>query len=239
MPNWCYNHLKVETSDPWTDTDKEKDKIVEKDRKELAKFKKENFNENGFTFQGVVPMPKELNITSGSSTDSAIAYINATKAGKKDWTEIDKMISYQWTAKSCGFKQNDSKATKRKKIVDYLSNDLNKTAIKEGKQALSNLEKYGYKDWYNWSINNWGTKWDARNEDGICNDTEDELFINFDTAWAPPIQWLEKATKKYKRLKFSMEYTEEGMGFEGKTYAKNGQCVDNCMSVDHPDDFWD
>ena len=47
MPNWCYNHLKIETSDPWTDTDEEKDKIVEKDRKELAKFKKENFKDLG------------------------------------------------------------------------------------------------------------------------------------------------------------------------------------------------
>ena len=234
MPNWCYNNLKVETADNWdSDTDK-MDKEREKDKKELAKFKKENFNDNTLTFQKAAPMPEELNITSGSSTNQAIALINANNG---DYKDIDKMLDYQWTAKDCGFTKNATLKTKRNKIIKYLKENTTVNEMKEGQQALDNLKKYGYKDWYNWRINNWGTKWDAC--EGGMRDSEWEVEATFDTAWAPPTPWLEKVSAKYKRLKFTLEYSEEGMGFEGKAFAKAGDIVDNSMQIDYPDEYWD
>ena len=237
MPNWCYNNLRVETADNWSsDTDK-MDKERNKDKKELAKFKKENFKKvkpYNLTFEGSVPMPKELEIDSGTTTDVAIALLTAKK---KDYNRLDKLLDYEWTEKESGYSKNDAISRKRELMIKYLEGSVDKDALSQGKQALENIKKYGCKDWYNWRIRNWGTKWDAC--EGGMNDSEWEIEASFDTAWAPPTPWLEKVSAKYKRLKFTLEYTEEGMGFEGKAFARDGEMEDNCMQVNYPDRFFD
>ena len=43
----------------------------------------------------------------------------------------------------------------------------------------------GDQDWYQWNVNNWGTKWDICDV-GILDDTEeDSISFEFSTAWAP------------------------------------------------------
>ena len=235
MPNWCYNNLKVEAEATWTDDKKKHSKDQKDQEKELAKFRKENFNGDTITFEGSAPMPESLRITSGSTTDRAIAYIQA-KAG--DNTGLDKLLSYDWMYRDKILNKKDSISVKRKKALKHMEKDITKEQLIEGEKALDNEKKYGHKDWYNWSIANWGTKWDA-SEGGLHQSLPSELEASFDTAWAPPIEWLEKTTNKYKKLKFTLEYTEEGNGFEGKAFARNGEVVDNSMDINYPDTFWD
>ena len=76
-------------------------------------------------------------------------------------------------------------------------------------------------DWYNWCIENWGTKWDI-----LCYDDrveEDYTEFSFDRAWGPPIAWLEIVAKKYPKLKFSLKYDEPGMCFMGCAKGSNGK----------------
>jgi len=77
----------------------------------------------------------------------------------------------------------------------------------------SNIEQYGYKDWYDFSVNEWGTKWDVGDSDGINEVTENSLTVYFDSAWAPPLA----AYEKMAALGFEIEamYDESGMGFCG------------------------
>lgn len=88
-------------------------------------------------------------------------------------------------------------------------------------------KKYGSCDWYDWCVNNWGTKWNAN--DAQCNDDGDCVWYRFETAWAPPIQWLEKASKKFPKLNFKLKYEEEGMGFMGCAKAEGGMVEDKCI----------
>lgn len=64
---------------------------------------------------------------------------------------------------------------------------------------------------YNWSVENWGTKWDASVYEYSME--EEHLYISFDTAWGPPIEFYNKLGV----LGFEVEafYREEGMGFAG------------------------
>ncbi len=82
-------------------------------------------------------------------------------------------------------------------------------------QEKSNIEKYGYKNWYDWNVANWGTKWDigADGQPAIEQDAN-SLTLNFDSAWAPPCQ----AYEKLVGLGFTIlaYYYEPGMGFAGK-----------------------
>ena len=102
-------------------------------------------------------------------------------------------------------------------------------------QAI-NKEKYGYESWYEFCIEKWGTKWDAA-EPYIIESSEDVLIIRFETAWSPPLGWLEDASKKYKRLLFRMNVSEESNAFIGQPIARGGNLLANICRVDYPDGY--
>jgi hypothetical protein len=73
-------------------------------------------------------------------------------------------------------------------------------------------------EWYNWCINNWGTKWSAQNVYIEMNDP-DGIEITFDTAWAPATGIYELIKKKIAEeewdITVSWFYDEPGMQFAG------------------------
>jgi hypothetical protein len=88
----------------------------------------------------------------------------------------------------------------------------------------ANKEKYGFADWYDWSIANWGTKWsDCETE--LVHHFPTELLYRFDTAWSPPIPLIEKMSVKYPTLSFAIVYEELGMGFMGGVKIVDGETV--------------
>jgi hypothetical protein len=95
----------------------------------------------------------------------------------------------------------------------------NKRAEHEAQQAR-NLEQYGAKDWYDWNIANWGTKWDVTLENV---DRVDEYTLNaaFDSAWSPPIE----AYRRLEDMGFEIEakFYEPGMAFVGTYDTENGE----------------
>lgn len=84
-------------------------------------------------------------------------------------------------------------------------------------------EKYGYADWYTWRINKWGTKWDVCESDTYEN-SDTEFMVVFDSAWAPPVNWLEQVAPQFPELKFKLAYSEPGINFCGYASwdAENG-----------------
>jgi len=104
--------------------------------------------------------------------------------------------------------------------------DLNITAGRESdenaQKALeekekANQEKYGYSNWYDYCVNEWGTKWDVGGDSSYNSpvelDEDGRLTLSFDSAWSPPTQ----AYEKLLDLGFSIRayYYESGMGFCG------------------------
>lgn len=78
-----------------------------------------------------------------------------------------------------------------------------------------NMEFFGYKNWYDFCVGEWGTKWDIG-----CRDSYDKLSVSdiknntlkigFDSAWSPP-------TDAYEKLC--------DMGFKIKAYYYEGGCA--------------
>lgn len=85
--------------------------------------------------------------------------------------------------------------------------------------------------WYNFHINNWGTKWDLGDETYAerrdNNNGTSTVIYRFDTAWAPPEAWLTVVANKYTTLSMKLEYQEEGMGFAGILGFHKGKEVEN------------
>lgn len=93
-------------------------------------------------------------------------------------------------------------------------------------QQKANLEQYGAKDWYDWNVSNWGTKWDFALEN-VERADPNTVTAAFDSAWAPPIN----AYVKLCALGFEIEgmYYEPGMCFVGKFVGDADEHWDDCM----------
>ena len=83
-----------------------------------------------------------------------------------------------------------------------------------------NIATHGYGNWYDYCVNEWGTKWDVGGDgDQATVDTPNTMSMNFDSAWAPPVA----AMEKFQDLGFKVKlvYWESGMCFAG-IYDENG-----------------
>lgn len=107
---------------------------------------------------------------------------------------------------------------KVRKVTTHFLNKLNKT-IKEYKEATAFQEKeYGCIGWYNWGLDNYGVKWNARFDDfNLREMSDDEYLFTFycETAWAIPDAFLEKVRSMYPTLRFAVRTYEESLMFNG------------------------
>tara|TARA_Y100000593_G_scaffold48924_1_gene92162 strand:+ start:267 stop:974 length:708 start_codon:yes stop_codon:yes gene_type:complete len=199
MPNWCYNELEVSiTVEP---------ELKDKAKKQLKEFKSKCIikekGEQRFDFNQVIPMPKSLEITSGSSVSNAMAVI---KYEEGDNELIKTMLKYSWV-KEQGIKS-------MKKLYEELNKDVSLSDRQEARISIDNEKKYGYANWYDWSCIKWGTKWNAKST--YIHDAEDGYMnIDFETAWSPPVPIIEELIIQYPLLTFALMFKEAGMGFEG------------------------
>ena len=82
------------------------------------------------------------------------------------------------------------------------------------KQQAENIKKYGHKDWYDWNVANWGTKWDveAYDDDPDC---DDNIRLQLNTAWCPPEEVCAHIKANFPDLGVSWFYDEPGMEIAG------------------------
>ena len=92
---------------------------------------------------------------------------------------------------------------------------------------------YGKNNWYDWSIDNWGTKWNAchNNEDDIVEIFNGKLVYEFDTAWAAPFPVALKLSEKYK-CACTLEYYDEDFGYNCGCFVCDNGAVDTDFHAD-------
>ena len=97
--------------------------------------------------------------------------------------------------------------------------------------------------WYNWCVDNWGTKWGAysqpKNEEIeiLEPDTNSVKFMKesssplriirypFQTAWSPLDPVVEKLSEMYPEVMIKYAYLDEGDQFAGYDYYKGGEKI--------------
>lgn len=103
--------------------------------------------------------------------------------------------------------------TKVDALVAELSN-------KEGVGTFQHLLPNPSGEWdYNWSVDNWGTKWDASIIDWERQD-DNTVWISFETAWSPPIALYDYLVDEGWELE--AYYHESGCAFCGKYTNEEG-----------------
>lgn len=221
MPNWVRNHLTIEG-----------DNAAEIMKSLLVKSDIDG--EYDFDFNKIIPMPLDLYIEAGSSTYEATAlymtYINPlidyygeNKMPVTDYINLCRNIQYRQ------LKEKPNYALSKEEVASYI-NRFEKTEKGEkgmlalGKQAVDNFLRFGATDWYEWSLSNWGTKWNAHNTEVPDINTPD---IYFDTAWDRVPALIQKLSQMHKDCLFKYDYAEEQAGyFAGSITFKNGEVIE-------------
>ncbi len=108
-------------------------------------------------------------------------------------------------------------------VAGRVGDDENAEQKELERKTAENVAKYGYGNWYDYCVGEWGTKWDV-GSDG-CSDISPDgrmLHTSFDSAWSPPVN----AYAKLEQLGFRVNalFYESGMAFAG-SYS-DGNCDD-------------
>lgn len=205
MPNWVRN-------------------IVTVPEKIVPIIKEKYCEKECFTFNKVIPMPKELMVTKGSVTDDAITYALSFKNVSEllllaNKLKIDKFMYETLT--------NPEKMEKLKDVAkNYYPYDSEKelgikTLRDFGEHCINNALKYGATTWYDWAYEHWNTKWDAS-----FIGWEDNKMI-FNTAWSSPEAVLKELSKQFPNEEFNVQFADEDFFGDNKgiiTY-KNGEMI--------------
>ena len=88
--------------------------------------------------------------------------------------------------------------------------------------------------WYDWRLENWGTKWDVYNVH-MTRMGDNTLVMSFDTAWSPPIPVFDKMVDM--GYKVTARYLDEGWGYIGEYNDGDDWSTTDVESVveDYPD----
>ena len=188
MPNWIKN------------------RVIAKDFEVLKKCLLNDKGEVDFNI--LKPMPEELNITSGG-TSFVPPNRNSWSFGReiKDYDLILGELEKKYNKK---LSQDEfiERVNEDDSLIGIISQNLkteDETTITNYSKGFYNWKKYGYVDWYNWSISTWGTKWNACETEVY----EESGVIEFQTAWSKPHGiFLEIA----KHTPIRVEYADEDLG---------------------------
>ena len=188
MPNWCENTLEIYSDD------------TEKMKEFYDFFGGRDKLQDNFCFNNIITLPQELD---GTRSPSNIV-------SQKDYdryTQLEKKHNIK-----------DSQDVVRLVEDGTITEEERDLLWKEGiTQEMSDMRKseYGYDNWYDWQVNNWGTKWDIKGDVEI-NDIDDETCsLVFQTAWSPPEPIVVKLQEMFPDITFYGGYIGEGWEFAG------------------------
>lgn len=107
-------------------------------------------------------------------------------------------------------------------IPEELKNTVAPTTGISEQESKRLKSLYGSDNWYDWSVRNWGTKWNAKDTDIDASDSSDEIIITFSTPWSHPEQWIRFISHRYPLSIIHVEWEEE-QGFGASYTIQDGE----------------
>lgn len=155
------------------------------DDKTLTEIKnKLETSESSFDFNKIIPAPQELyEVPAGADEKYAMKIATARKELGPKWKETS-TLQVAWM---------------KERTLDEWA-DL-------GDKYLYNIDHFGHSTWYDWCIENWGTKWNTSEVRWNGND-----YVEFDTAWSFPEPIFVKLAETYPEVVISVDFADEDIG---------------------------
>lgn len=202
MPNHIINTIRL-TGD--------REKISEL----LESVKDNRFGIGSLDFNKVIPMPESLQIETSSSMER----------GLKAYKEFVDICTFDGANKDMDLLNIPDD---KENIFLRMRKDVKREDWELGRQAFRNEMMYGAPSWYDWSIENWGTKWNSYGYDNLDrSDIAENPALSFYTAWSAPHPIIEKLAERYPEVSFEHEWAGEDIGMNcGRKTYEHGECTD-------------
>ena len=158
-------------------------------------------------FNQIIPMPLPLRNTEASSrTDDGIYYYLVK-------TNQDELISK--ILRSSHLYSMDRFSNRSEQELNEL--------FEIGKKYVAIFNECGAKDWYDWSIYHWDTKWNAY-ETNVEVVDECSVILSFQTAWSGVPRIIGKLVEMFPTITFEYHFADEDMGTNcGIGYSDGGE----------------
>ena len=98
-------------------------------------------------------------------------------------------------------------------VAGRVGDDTDPKQIELKEAETRNLATHGYTTWYDFCVNEWGTKWDVGADGNPAQDIPGGLMLGFESAWSPPVNAYEKLIEMGFEIRAM--YCEPGMAFAG------------------------
>jgi hypothetical protein len=219
MPNWCVNQVDI------VGDEAEVARLVD-----FVKGDNTEDNGNNFSFEKIVPPPSG-EIYSANETQ------NDFQCGcKKEWITTKEAVGEPMTE---GFVPHEGYWAVNGVAVEkqVLGNDTIKDFVGASFGGVEICPEHktpqisSHPDWwYNWNVNNWGTKWSAREvwhdrSDDSNAVVEGKTSYGFDTAWSPAEPVVLALSALFPTLTITHRYCEGGMCYAGEAMYRGGDEV--------------
>ena len=173
-------------------------------------------------FDTVIPMP---DILKGESAEGMI----------EDWASIAlgittiASLSQRHEHPAEAFKRGDfgsaSKALHQSNVIRMLQDgpypkDFTDERFETLIRYMRALRKFGHANWYEWSIENWGTKWNAYDVKRVS-----ETVVRFNTAWSAPTKIIAALAKKHPDEIIRLRWADEDNGANTGDVTVRGEDV--------------
>ena len=223
MPNHIQNRLRIIGSD------KEVQRVFNH-----IKGKSPDGEEMQIDFRKIKPMPDGMEVEPHSGIEtwvnicmgqcdfkSMLQHAQSSKSFGQVWIEdenkdgFNKMLNYMETSTAFEYLLGEHG---RKNVKDFTDEEFGIFI-----QCLKNFRNHGYVSWYKWSIEHWGTKWNAYSQNDTRN-TNDTIY--FQTAWNSPVELIKTLSSQLPSVRFLLVYADEDSGSNtGKLEMQNGKVL--------------
>lgn len=182
-----------------------------------------------FDFERIIPMPDCLKgIEDSSLTKMFVNIIRRDDQMESSWNWMNQFRNDCLGSFAEGQALDDDK-------LEALLEAANPEALRSAKAMILAINETGSASWYDWSIANWGTKWNAYSFSML----EDEQAFKFDTAWSPPVPVFEALAERFPNLGIYCASFDEGWGFACEGWFNPPEGETEYTDVDPTDEMYE
>lgn len=169
-----------------------------------------------FDLEKIVPMPKALDIDSSSLGEDGVRYLIGMSSNILERSAYEKSSHYA-----------------HMKDMEINNPKMFDKAMEEGKIRLHNIANYGAPDWYQWRLQNWGTKWNTYEYRRLDKNT-----IEFQTAWSGIPDMVRIVAQKFPEVTIEYKYADEDWSYNVGNFIFHGENIEDLSPKNESPEAW-